>query len=105
MFHMIDFRAESFLWNMVRRIVWMMNEGSSARMPLDQIGPEAKRKPTHIGLARPEFLVLMDIDCGILFPIDRHAAMGITRAIERRIVESAMRLTLEQTFHALLECG
>jgi tRNA pseudouridine38-40 synthase len=105
MFHMIDFRAESFLWNMVRRIVWMMNEGSSGRMPLDQIGPEAKRKPTRIGLARPEFLVLMDIDCGILFPIDRHAAMGITRAIERRIVESAMRLTLEQTFHALLECG
>jgi len=105
MFHMIDFRAESFLRNMVRRIVWMMNEGSSGRMPLDQIGPEAKRKPTRIGLARPEFLVLMDIDCGILFSIDRHAAMGITRAIERRIVESAMRLTLEQTFHALLECG
>ena len=103
MFHMIDFRAESFLWNMVRRIVWMMNEGSSGRMPLDLIGPEEKI-PSRIGLARPEFLVLMDIDCGIPFPVDRHAAMGITRAIERRIAEIAMRLTLEQTFHALLVC-
>lgn len=103
MFHIIDFRAESYLWNMVRRIVWMMNEGGSGRMPLDQIGPSPRKRPTRIGLARPEFLVLMDIDCGIMFPVDRHAAMGITRAIERRIAESAMRLTLEQTFHALLE--
>lgn len=92
MFHTIDFRAESFLWNMVRRIVWMMNEGASGRMPLEAIGPEAERTPARIGLAPPEFLVLMDIDCGIDFPVDRRASVGIGFAAERRVRRDGMSL-------------
>lgn len=103
LFHAIDFRAESFLWNMVRRIVWMMNEGSSGRMPLDTIGPEAKKKPVRVGLAPPEFLVLMDIDCGVDFPIDAHAAMGISRGLERRIRQDAMRHTFGGQLAGLLK--
>lgn len=96
MFHVLDFRAESFLWNMVRRVVWMINEGSSGRVPLEQIGPDASRKPKRVGLAPPEYLVLMDIDCGIEFPVDRKAAIGISRAIERRVRESAVRVAFSQ---------
>lgn len=92
MFHEVDFRAESFLWNMVRRIVWMMNEGSSGRMELESIGPEARRKPIRVGLAPAEYLVLMDIDCGIEFPVDARAAVGIKRAAERRMKKNAMAL-------------
>ncbi len=92
MFHAIDFRAESFLWNMVRRIVWMMNEGSSGRLEADTIGPEAKRRPVRVGLAPPEYLILMDIDCGVEFPVDPRAAVGIRRAVERRMRRDAMAL-------------
>jgi tRNA U38,U39,U40 pseudouridine synthase TruA len=102
MFHILDFRAESFLWNMVRRIVWMMNEGGSGRLQLDSIGPGSAKKPVRIGLAPPEYLVLMDIDCGVEFPVDRHASIGIARAIERRIRENSMKLTFSQSVSKLL---
>ncbi len=90
MFYAVDFRAESFLWNMVRRIVWMMNEGSSGRMDLDCIGPKPKKKPVRIGLSPPEYLVLMDIDCGVEFPADQRALVGIRLAVEARLRKNAM---------------
>ena len=96
LFHALDFRAESFLWNMVRRIVWMMNEGSSGRMALDTIGPGASKKPVRIGLSPPEYLVLMNIDCGIEFPIDRRATIGILHTLEREMREVGMRLEFSE---------
>jgi len=105
MFFSIDFRAESFLWNMVRRIVWMMNEGSSGRMPIESIGPGSARKPARVGLSPPEYLVLMDIDCGIQFPIDKRASIGITHTLAKRIRNTAMRLVFEQKASELISTG
>jgi tRNA pseudouridine38-40 synthase len=101
-FHAVDFRAESFLWNMVRRIVWVMNEGSSGRLPLDSIGPGSAKKPVRIGLAPSEYLVLMDIDCGVEFPVDRHASIGIACSIDRRIRENGMKLAFFRNVRELL---
>lgn len=92
MFYAIDFRAESFLWNMVRRIVWMINEGSSGRMPLEVIGPQPEKRPSRVGLSPPEYLVLMEIDCGVEFPVDESAVRAISLDLERRIRTSAMRV-------------
>ena len=91
-FYAVDFRAESFLWNMVRRIVWMVNEGSSGRIPTEPIGPRSAKKPVRVGLAPPEYLVLMDIDCGIKFPTDERAVLGISRALVRRMREHGVRV-------------
>ena len=102
-FYMIDLRAESFLWNMVRRIVWMINEGSSGRMPSDMVGPKPERKPTRVGLAPPEYLVLMGIDCGIDFPVDRRAAIGIGREMQRRLREHASMVAFSRELSELLE--
>ncbi len=96
MFYAIDFKAESFLWNMVRRIVWMMNEGSSGRMPLDSIGPGSSRKPARVGLSPPEYLVLMSIDCGVNFGVDHRASIGIMHMLEREIREVGMRLEFSE---------
>lgn len=102
MFYAIDFRAESFLWNMVRRIVWMINEGSTGRMPVDSIGPKSPAKPVRVGLSRPEYLVLMDIDCGVEFPTDEKAVLGISHALVRRMREHSVRLEFAKTlFDAL----
>lgn len=105
MFHAIDFKAESFLWNMVRRIVWMVNEGSSGRIPAGAVGPGSNEKPARVGLAPPEYLVLMDIDCGIEFPVDPRASLGIARTLDRRIRNSGMRLVLEQSIRDLVSTG
>ena len=102
MFFAVDFKAESFLWNMVRRIAWMINEGSSGRLAVDSIGPDVRQKPSRVGLAPPEYLVLMDIDCGIDFPVDKRASLGIAKAVERRIFESGMRTVLAQSICGLL---
>jgi len=101
----LDFRAESYLWNMVRRIVWIISEGSCGRVPLDCAGPEPKRKPVRVGLARPEFLVLMDIDCGVHFPVDRRASLGLSKALARRIWENAVKLEFERTLYSAISCG
>ena len=102
MFYAIDFRAESFLWNMVRRIVWMINEGSTRRMPADSIGPKSPRKPVRVGLSPPEYLVLMGIDCGVEFPTDEKAVLGISHELVRRMREHGMRLEFVKTlFDAL----
>ncbi len=92
LFYSVDFRAESFLWNMVRRIVWMMNEGASGRIPQEVVGPASPKRPVRIGLSPPEYLVLMDIDCGIEFPVDTRAFVWIVRDIEKRVRHEAMRL-------------
>lgn len=105
MFFALDFRAESFLWNMVRRIVWMVNEGSSGRMPGESVGPGSAKKPNRVGLAPAEYLVLMDIDCGIEFPVDPRASRGIAHNLERRIRNSGMRLVLEQSVRDLVSTG
>jgi tRNA pseudouridine38-40 synthase len=102
MFHAVDFRAESFLWNMVRRVVWVMNEGASGRISLDTIGPEAKNRPVRIGLAPPEFLVLMDIDCGIEFPVDQRASIGIERMMDRRMRAHAMSLSFSDEVRGIV---
>jgi len=101
-FVVIDFRAESYLWNMVRRIVWMLNEGSSGRIPPECFGPEPKRSPVRVGLARPEFLVLMDIDCGVQFPVDRRASRGLSKILERRIGDGAVRLEIVRSFYSIV---
>ncbi len=101
-FYLIDFRAESFLWNMVRRIVWMIDEGGSGRMPLEMIGPEPVKRPSRVGLAPPEYLVLMDIDCGVRFDVDSRAAIGIFREMQRRIREHASSVEFARELSAVL---
>ena len=105
LFYTIDFRAESFLWNMVRRIVWMANECSMGRVSLEDVGPESGHRPTRIGLARPEFLVLMDVDCGISFPVDPRAAVGIGAVLQARIRHSSMRLMFERSLASVISAG
>jgi len=95
-FYVVDFRAESFLWNMVRRIVWMLNEGSSGRIPVASTGPEPREKPIRIGLARPEYLVLMDIDCGIDFRVNPRVVRSLVSTLNRRIVDASMNLMLAE---------
>lgn len=98
-FIVIDFKAESYLWNMVRRIVWMIDAGSAGSVEEECIGPEAARRPRRSGLAPAEFLLLMDVECGVEFPVDLKAAASVRKVFEDRL----QRCQFEQEFsHHLL---
>jgi hypothetical protein len=44
----------------------------------------------------------MDIDCGVEFPVDRHASIGIACSIDRRIRENGMKLAFFRNVRELL---
>lgn len=88
-FIVIDIRAESFLWNMVRRIVWMLDAAGRGEVDASCVGPEASSMPRRIGLAPPEHLTLMDVDCGLAFPVDPRARKAVAAEMGRRAIEGA----------------
>jgi len=87
---------------MVRRIAWMVNEGSSGGMDPAGIGPEAKKRPGRVGLSPPEYLVLMNIDCGLSFPTDLRASRGILVGLEKRIRQDGMRMVFAKSLQGAL---
>jgi tRNA pseudouridine38-40 synthase len=93
-FLILDFRAESFLWNMVRRIVWMVDAGSSGVIDHDEVGPEACPPPRRAGLAPAEFLLLMNVDCGVDFSPDPRSLDHVRGVFDRRLLKAL----LEQEF-------
>lgn len=87
----IDVRAESFLWNMVRRIVWMLDAAGRGEVEPSSVGPGSETAPRSIGLAAPEFLTLMEVDCGVAFPVDPKAGRAIAAEMGSRTLENAAR--------------
>jgi len=56
----IEFRADHFLWNMIRRITAAIRSVGQGRS-LDDVGDALKGKDVTFGLARPDALTLMDV--------------------------------------------
>jgi tRNA pseudouridine38-40 synthase len=104
-FILLDFRAESYLWNMVRRIVWVIDASSTGEIDHAALGPEAERSPRRIGLAPPEALVLMDVDCGIDFVVDARAAKAAVAGVEANIVRASMAQEFSKRLLSTLSAG
>lgn len=60
-FVLIDIRARSFLWQMVRRIVGAMLSVEQGEREIDDIKRALKREKVIFSIAKPERLFLMDI--------------------------------------------
>ncbi len=87
----IDLRAESFLWNMVRRIVWVLDAASKGLVERAVASPEAGHRLARTGLAPAAGLVLMDVDCGVDFVVDGKAAQAVASTIRATLVEASVR--------------
>ena len=57
----IEFRADHFLWNLIRRIVSAMTAAASGRTSADNIKDALNGKNVSFGLAPPEPLTLIDV--------------------------------------------
>jgi tRNA pseudouridine38-40 synthase len=89
-FYVVDLRAESFLWNMVRRIVWMVDASCTGEVDERRVGPDAGQQPRRVGLAPAEYLLLMDVDCGVEFEVDRRCANRLKETFRGRLEKCLM---------------
>ncbi len=66
----VDLRAQSFSWNLVRRVVAPLMDYAQGRTSLSAIRRSLEDGRARFGLAPPEPLVLMDVDYGITFRVE-----------------------------------
>ena len=80
----IDIYGESFLWNMVRKMMRVFVDYASDKMTLDEVekllNPEDNAPRAHIKVMGAEYLILMDIQYdGIKFKYDDYACERFRR--------------------------
>ncbi len=98
----IDVRAESFAWNMVRRIVDAGQAyGRGKVSEADLKAALEDRGPYHPGRADPRFLVLVDVDHGLAFPwrADRRGVESIRKLIAGSRARYEFHLALQAAVH------
>lgn len=86
-FFTIDFKAESYLWNMVRRMVWHMDAVASGVIEAASPSLDSGSPLRRTGLAPAEYLLLMDVDCGIEFPRDPKTIRKLREEFQQRLVD------------------
>ena len=80
----VDIYGESFLWNMVRKMMRVFVDYANDKITLDEIkellNPEENSPRAHIKVMEAEYLILMDIQYdGIRFTYDDYACERFRR--------------------------
>ena len=97
-FIIIDIKAESFLWNMVRRIVSAIEKIGKKEIEIGVIKNALEpRKRFDFGSAKPEGLILMDVKYDFDFDKDE-------RVIEKVKQNLSKRLQILKAEENILEC-
>jgi tRNA pseudouridine38-40 synthase len=92
----VDFRAQRFLWNMVRRIVSALQRVERKIIGLEDIRASLKGgKKFNFGLADAEMLVLMDVSHDIDFEVQENSLDRLAKELNR----SLFNVTLRKTFY------
>jgi len=85
-FIIIDIKAESFLWNMVRRIVSAIEKIGKKEIEIGVIKNALEpRKRFDFGSAKPEGLILMDVKYDFDFEIDKKAMEKLKGNLIKRL--------------------
>ena len=93
---LIDFKAQSFLWNQIRRLVSAWLKFVHDELSYDQLN-NALTNPDHahpqdFGMAPPEPLVLMDVQYDIKFKVDNK----ILKKTKTRIINQWQKVSLKR---------
>ena len=84
-FIIIDIKAESFLWNMVRRIVSVLEKAGRNEIKIDVIKDALESKERFdFGSAKPEGLILMDVKYDFDFETDKKAIEKLKKNLIKR---------------------
>jgi len=92
---LLDFRAQSFLWHMVRRIVMALVRYAKVEITLGDIknALEAKEK-MDLGIAPPEPLILIDIEYDFDIPVDHDQIENARSNIQKLLNEMKIQETI-----------
>lgn len=85
-FIILDFKAQSFLWNMVRRIVSALVDCAQGKISEKDINYALTlNTKVDFGIAAPEPLTLMDVDFGFEFDILKTNLRGLKKDLETNL--------------------
>jgi tRNA pseudouridine38-40 synthase len=91
----LDFRAQSFLWHMVRRIVKALNDYAKGDITLDEIKKALdEQEKRDLGLAPPEPLILMDVEYDFDFPLNKMQIEKVKDIIQKVLREMKIQNTI-----------
>ena len=82
----VDIYGESFLWNMVRKMMRVFIDVAIGKMDLDEVerllNPAEDEPRAYIKVTEPDYLILMDIQYdGIKFTYDDYACERFRRVL------------------------
>lgn len=85
-FIILDFKAQSFLWQMVRRIVKAMMDAVQGKLSYNDLENAFNGKQkADFGIARPEPLILMDVKYDFEFKLDRIKLRDLENTLKKNL--------------------
>lgn len=97
----VDIYGESFLWNMIRKIMKVFIDYNNDRLDLNDIekllNPEEDDPRAYIKVTEPDYLILMDITYdGINFTYDRYACERFKRNLIKSLNDLQKRYAIRE---------
>ncbi|WP_432645660.1 tRNA pseudouridine(38-40) synthase TruA [Methanobrevibacter sp.] len=98
----VDIYGESFLWNMVRKMMRVFVDVAIGKMSLDEVerllNPEENEPRAHIKVMEAEYLILMDIKYdGIKFRYDDYACERFKRNLVDSLSDLQKRYAIRES--------
>ncbi|WP_296857261.1 tRNA pseudouridine(38-40) synthase TruA [uncultured Methanobrevibacter sp.] len=98
----IDIYGESFLWNMVRKMIRVFIDFNIGKIDLDEIqnllNPPEKSPRANIKVVEPDYLILMDIQYdGIKFKYDDYACERFKRDLVDSLCDLQKRYAVRES--------
>ncbi len=91
----LDFRAQSFLWHMVRRIVKALVDAARDVIALDAIKKALDaQESVDLGIAPPEPLILMDVEYDFDIPSEKKQLERVKENIQKLLFEMKIQETI-----------
>ena len=98
----VDIYGESFLWNMVRKMMRIFVDVANGKMDLDDVerllNPEEDEPRAYIKVMEAEYLILMDIQYdGIKFAYDDYACERFRRNLVDSLTDLQKRYAIRES--------
>lgn len=98
----VDIYGESFLWNMVRKMMRVFIDVAVGRMDLDEVerllNPEEDEPRAYIQVTEAEYLILMDVQYdGIRFTYDDYACERFRRDLIDSLTDLQRRYAVRES--------
>lgn len=104
----VDIYGESFLWNMVRKMMRVFVDVAIGKMDLDEVerllNPKEDEPRAYIKVMEPDYLILMDIQYdGVKFNHDNYACKRFRRDLVGSLTDLQKRYAIREAMIKSLE--